>query len=78
LLDANQQLKAYIEGQATLATTDPTSNEAQLLRDKNDEVRLYNEEQRRQGNRSRKRPFTAERLFKHKDLAIQGTSLDFV
>lgn len=78
LLDANQQLKAHIEGQATLATTDPTSNEAQLLRDKNDEVRLYNEEQRRQGNRSRKRLFTAERLFKHKDLAIQGTSLDFV
>jgi hypothetical protein len=78
LLDANQQLKAHIEGQRVLATTDPTSNEAQLLRDKNEQVRLYNEEQRRQGARGRKHLFTAERLFKHKDLAVKGTNLDFV
>jgi hypothetical protein len=63
LLDAKQQLKAH---------------EAQLLRDKNEEVRLYNEEQRRQGKRGRKQLFTAERLFKHKDLLVKGTSLDFV
>ena len=44
LLDANQQLKAHVEGQRTLAITDPTSNEAQLLRDRNDDVRLYNEQ----------------------------------
>ena len=63
LLDANQQLKAHIEGQRVLATTDPTSQEAQLLRDKNDEVRLYNEQQQRQGKRGRKRLFTAERFL---------------
>ena len=78
LLDANQQLKAHIEGQRVLATTDPTSNEAQLLRDKNEQVRLYNEEQRRQGARGRKHLFTAERLFKHKDLVVKGTNIDFV
>jgi hypothetical protein len=78
LLDANQQLKAHIEGQRTLATTDPTSNEAQLLHDKNEQVRLHNKEQRRQGKRGRKRLFTPKRLFKHKDLVIQGTNLDFV
>ena len=78
LLDANQQLKAHVEGQRTLAITDPTSNEAQLLRDRNDDVRLYNEQQIRQGKRGRKRQFTAERLFRHKDLAIKGTNLDFV
>jgi hypothetical protein len=78
LLDAKQQLKAHVDGQRVLATTNPTSNEAQLLRDKNEEVRLYNEEQRRQGKRGRKQLFTAERLFKHKDLLVKGTSLDFV
>jgi hypothetical protein len=78
LLDANQQLKAHVEGQRTLATTDHTSIEAQLLRDKNEEVRLHNEEQKRQGKRGRKQPFTAERLFKHKDLVTKGTNLDFV
>jgi HKD family nuclease len=65
LLDANQQLKAYIEGQRVLAETDPTSNEAQLLHNKNEEVRLYNEEQQRQRKRGRKRYFTAKRLFKY-------------
>ena len=78
LLDANQQLKAHIKGQQVLATTDPTSNEAQLLHDKNEEVRLYNEQQRQQGKRGRKQRFTVERLFKHKDLVVKGTNLDFV
>ena len=78
LLDANQQLKAHVEGQRVLATTDPTSMEAQLLRDKNDEVRLYNKEQQRRGARGRKHFFSAERLFKHKDLVVKGTNLDFV
>jgi hypothetical protein len=65
LLDANQQLKAHIEGQRVLAMRDPTLQEAQFLYDKNEEVRLYNEEQQRQRKRSRKRYFTAERLFKY-------------
>ena len=72
------QLKAHVEGQRVLATTDPTSMEAQLLRDKNDEVRLYNKEQQRRGARGRKHFFSAERLFKHKDLVVKGTNLDFV
>ena len=78
LLDANQQLRAHIEGQRVLATTDPTSQEAQLLRDKNEEVRLHNDEQRRQKKRGRKRYFTAERLFKYQVFEGTATALDFI
>jgi hypothetical protein len=78
LLDANQQLKAHIEGQRVLAETDPTSNEVQLLRDKNEEVRLHNKEQQRQGKRGRKRYFTATRLFKYQAFTGTATALDFI
>jgi transposase len=78
LLDANQELKAHIEGQRVLAERDPTSNEAKLLHDKNEEVRLYNEEQQRQRKRGRKRYFTAERLFKYQAFTGTATALDFI